>query len=69
MAPLRCAAKVDSFLPLDCTRVEGVETQSKERKGSHVAILQHWEREGKRAETNKERHSQVGGEFVFWEGE
>ena len=25
------------------------------------------ERERERAETNKERHSQVGGEFVFWD--
>ena len=30
MAPLRCAAKFDPFLSLDCARVEGV--QSKEWK-------------------------------------
>ena len=32
MAPLRCTAKLDPFLSLDCARVEGVEAQSKERK-------------------------------------
>ena len=30
-------AKFDPFLLLDCTRVEGVGAQSKERKGSHFA--------------------------------
>ena len=33
-------AKFDPFLSLDCTRVEGVEAQSKERKGSNFAIWQ-----------------------------
>ena len=37
MAPLRYAAKFDSFLSLDCARVEGVGAQSKERKGSNFA--------------------------------
>ena len=37
MAPLRCAAKFDPFLSLDCARVEGVGAQSKERKGSNFA--------------------------------
>ena len=35
MALLRYAAKFDSFLSLDCARVEGVGAQSKERKGSN----------------------------------
>ena len=30
-------AKFDPFLSLDCARVEGVEAQSKERKGSNFA--------------------------------
>ena len=30
-------AKFDPFLSLDCTRVEGVGAQSKERKGSNFA--------------------------------
>ena len=33
-------AKFDSFLSLDCARVEGVGAQSKERKGSNFAIWQ-----------------------------
>ena len=37
MAPLRCAAKFDPFLSLDCARVEGVGAPSKERKGSYFA--------------------------------
>ena len=37
MAPLRYAAQFDPFLSLDCTRVEGVGAQSKERKGSNFA--------------------------------
>ena len=37
MAPLSYAAKFDSFLSLDCARVEGVGAQSKERKGSNFA--------------------------------
>ena len=37
MALLRYAAKFDPFLSLDCARVEGVEAQSKERKGSNFA--------------------------------
>ena len=37
MAPLRCAAKFDPFLSLDCARVEGRGAQSKERKGSSFA--------------------------------
>ena len=40
MAPLRCAAKFDPFLSLDCARVEDVGGQSKERKGSNFAIWQ-----------------------------
>ena len=31
-------AKFDPFLSLDCTRVEGVGMQSKERKGSNFAV-------------------------------
>ena len=38
MAPLRNAAKFDTFLSLDCTGVEG--GGSKERKGSNFAIWQ-----------------------------
>ena len=30
-------AKFDLFLSLDCARVEGIEAQSKERKGSNFA--------------------------------
>ena len=41
MAPLRCAAKFDPFLSLDCARVEGMGAQSKERRGSNFAIWQH----------------------------
>ena len=37
MAPLRCAAKFDPFLSLDCAGVEGVGAQSKEGKGSNFA--------------------------------
>ena len=37
MSPLRCAAKFDPFLSLDCARVGGVGAQSKERKGSNFA--------------------------------
>ena len=38
MDPLRCAAKFDPFLSLDCARVEGGGgAQSKERKGSNFA--------------------------------
>ena len=37
MAPLRCAAKFDPFLSLDCARMEGMAAQSKERKGSNFA--------------------------------
>ena len=35
-------AKFDPILSLDCARVEGVEAQSKERKGSNFAIWQPW---------------------------
>ena len=38
MAPLRCAAKFDPFLSLDCARVEGVGAPSKEREGSNLAV-------------------------------
>ena len=44
MAPLRYTAKFDPFLSLDCTRVEGVGVQCKERKGSNFAIWQPWGR-------------------------
>ena len=37
MAPLRYAAKFNSFLSLDCARVEGVGAQSKERKELNFA--------------------------------
>ena len=37
MAPLRCAAKFDPFLSLDCAWVERVGAQSKERKGYNFA--------------------------------
>ena len=46
MAPLCFAAKLDPFLSLDCTRVEGVEAQCKERKGSNFAIWQPWAKVG-----------------------
>ena len=40
MAPLRCAAKFDPFLSLDCAPTPSTLAQSKERKGSNFAILQ-----------------------------
>ena len=40
MAPLRCAAKFDPFLSLDCAPTPSTLAQSKERKGSHFAIWQ-----------------------------
>ena len=42
MAPLRCAAKFDPFLSLDCAPTPSTLAQSKERKGSNFAIWQHW---------------------------
>ena len=40
MAPLRCAAKFDPFLSLDCAPTPSTLPQSKERKGSNFAIWQ-----------------------------
>ena len=40
MAPLRCAAKLDPFLSLDCAPTPSTLAQSKERKGSNFAIWQ-----------------------------
>ena len=40
MAPLRCAAKCDPFLSLDCAPTPSTLAQSKERKGSNFAIWQ-----------------------------
>ena len=40
MAPLRCAAKFDPFLSLDCAPTPSTLAQSKERKGSNFAIWQ-----------------------------
>ena len=40
MAPLRCAAKFDPFLSLDCAPTPSSLVQSKERKGSNFAIWQ-----------------------------
>ena len=37
MAPLRCAAKFDSLLSLDCAPTPSTLAQSKERKGSNFA--------------------------------
>ena len=42
MAPLRCAAKFDPFLSLDCAPAPSTLAQSKERKGSNFAIWQPW---------------------------
>ena len=42
MAPLRCAAKFDPFLSLDCAPTPSSLAQSKERKGSDFAIWQPW---------------------------
>ena len=42
MAPLRCAAKLDPFLSLDCAPTPSTLAQSKERKGSNFAIWQPW---------------------------
>ena len=41
MAPLRCAAKFDPFLSLDCAPMPSTLAQSKERKGSKFTIWQH----------------------------
>ena len=41
MAPLRCAAKFDPFLSLDCAPTPSTLVQSKERKGSNFSIWQH----------------------------
>ena len=38
MAPLRCTAKFDPFLSLDCAPTPSTLAQSKERKGSNFAI-------------------------------
>ena len=40
MAPLRCAAKFDPFLSLDCAPTPSTPAQSKERKGLNFAIWQ-----------------------------
>ena len=40
MAPLRCTAKFDPFLSLDCAPTPSTLAQSKERKGSNIAIWQ-----------------------------
>ena len=40
MAPLRCAAKFDPFLSLDCAPTPSTLAQSKERKGSNFDIWQ-----------------------------
>ena len=40
MAPLRCPAKLDPFLSLDCAPTPSTLAQSKERKGSNFAIWQ-----------------------------
>ena len=40
MAPLRCAAKFDLFLSLDCAPTPSTLAQSKERKRSNFAIWQ-----------------------------
>ena len=42
MAPLRCAAKFDPFLSLDCASTPSTLAQSKERKGSNFAVWQPW---------------------------
>ena len=42
MALLRCAAKFDPFLSLDCAPTPSTLAQSKERKGSIFAIWQPW---------------------------
>ena len=42
MAPLRCAAKFDPILSLDCAPTPSTLAQSKERKGSNFAVWQHW---------------------------
>ena len=39
-APLRYAAKFDPFLSLDCAPTPSTLVQSKERKGSNIAIWQ-----------------------------
>ena len=46
MAPLRCAAKFDPFLSLDCVPTPSGPAQSKETKGSNFAIWQPCMKEG-----------------------
>ena len=57
MAPLRCAAKLDLFLSLDCAPPPCTLAQSKERKGSNFAIWQPWREKSTAGEggTPKER--------------
>ena len=45
MAPLRCAAKLDPFLSLDCAPTPSTLAQSEERRGSNFAIWQPWMKE------------------------
>ena len=42
MAPLHSTAKFDPFLSLDCAPMPSTLAQSKERKGSNLAIWQPW---------------------------
>ena len=42
MAQLRCAAKFDPVLSLECAPTPSTLAQSKERKGSNFAIWQPW---------------------------
>ena len=58
MAPLRCDAKFDPFLSLDCAPTPSTLAQSKERKGLNFAIWQHWLQGGSREGLNKLARSQ-----------
>ena len=60
MAPLRCAAKFDPFLSLDCAPTPSTLAQSKERKGPNFATWQPW---GGR---HRRRH-QRGGVRLLWQ--
>ena len=64
MAPLRCAAKLDLFLSLDCAPTPCTLAQSKERKGSNFAIWQPWREKSTAGEGGTPKEREKG-----WQGE
>ena len=61
MAPLRYAAKFDPFLSLDCAPTPSTLAQSKERKGSNVAIWQPWSPSSVRVFRPSDRRKEMPG--------